>query len=176
MSGTIWSVGPAKRYDTSAFHEAFNWVGFRHGRAQKSAGRRTKIFGTATKARRVINEKCALQQNARTERTRRCNGLDEEAESDESGSEEFLISIKFLSRPFSSRRIPSAPRRHGFSCSLGGAKQHVSLGHFQRCTVNGNGPKTRTVMEKIYCENLREILLPFFLQCICGGGAPSAVQ
>lgn len=24
--------------------------------------------------------------------------------------------------------------------------------------------------------NLREILLPFFLQCIWGGGAPSAVQ
>jgi len=26
------------------------------------------------------------------------------------------------------------------------------------------------------CANLREILLPFFRQCIWGGGAPSAVQ
>jgi len=146
---TIWSVESTKRYDTSAFHEAFNWVAFRYGRAQKSVGQRAKISEAATKARRVINEKCALQRNTRTERTRRCNGVDEKAESDESGSEDFLISIKFSSRPFSSRWSLRTPKTQDFR--VGQAPESAPSRHFQR--TNGNAePKTRTVMEKIAKE------------------------
>lgn len=98
----------------------------------------------------------------------------------DSGQKNFLISIKFSSF-FTAASGYHETRRHTDFAQFKRQISHPRV--FSANRRGGDDSKTQIGLEtekkkeKVRkCADLREIFLPFFRQCIWGGGAPSAVQ